>query len=129
MKLTEAKTSVDGKTLHCVFDDGRECAFPYPIPAAVRKGRLAEYADEAQAWLDRGNVPGPILSAAEAAAERDAAKYLVAAEREREQALVERAKALAVADADAAAAARLDARIAKLASGAARPGLSGSDRH
>jgi hypothetical protein len=116
MKLTEAKTSMDGKTLHCTFDDGRECAFPYPIPPKVRGGRLSKYTDAVQAWLDLGNNPESLMTEAEASAERKAVEYLAAAEQERELALLERAKALAVSDADAAAAARLYARIVKLES-------------
>lgn len=112
--LTEAKTSMDGKTLHCTFNDGRECAFPYPIPAKVRAGRLAKCADEVQAWLDLGNTPEPVMTEAEAAAEQKAAEYLAAAEKEREKDLAERAKALAEAKSDTAAVTVLDARISKL---------------
>jgi hypothetical protein len=114
MRLNDAKTSMDGKTLHATFDDGRECAFPYPIPAKVRSGRLAKYAEEVQAWLDQGNKPEPLMTEAEAAAERKAAEYLAAAEREREKAVVIRAKELATAKADSAAVAVLDARISKM---------------
>lgn len=114
MRLTEAKTSLDGKTLHCTFDDGRDCSFPSPIPAAVRKGRLAKYAEEAQAWLDLGNTPDPIMTEAKAAAERKAAEYMAAAEQEREQALAERAKELASAQSDSEAVTVLGARISKL---------------
>jgi hypothetical protein len=105
---------MDGKTLECTFDDGKVVAFPYPLPESVKLGRVAEYAQAAQTWLDAGNEPQPEHTEAEAAAEAKANEYVAQARREREVADMTRAKELASAESETNAVSVLDARIAEL---------------
>ncbi len=114
MRINEATTSMDGQTLECTFDDGKVVAFPLPLPERVKQGRVAKYAQEAQAWLDAGNVPAPVCTEAEASAAAKANAYIEQARREREAADLTRAKELAVAKSDTAAVSVLDARIGRL---------------
>lgn len=111
MRIIEAKTSMDGKTLFCDFDDGRSTSFPYPIPMWVKQGRLAEYAEETQRWLDQGGQPGPVMTEAESTAQSRAANYIAQAERERERNLRIRAKELADSANDTVASEELQREI------------------
>jgi hypothetical protein len=61
MIITDAKLSEDGKTIHCWYDDGRQCSFPYPLTDKVNNGRLGNYAAAAQSWLDDGNIPATLI--------------------------------------------------------------------
>ena len=113
MQLVSAKTSVDGKSVECEFDNDRVCVFPYPIPQKVLDGRLSEYANVVKTWIDKGNTPTPIKTSEEVVAEAKAAAYLLDAEKENEKAVFVRAKELAVAKSDTEAVSILDAKIAK----------------
>jgi len=79
----------------------------------VRQGRLSKYASEVQAWLDLGNTPDAVITAAEFEAEQQANAYLAAAKQEQEDALVQRAKELATAANATEASLVIDAKLAK----------------
>lgn len=114
MRLVSAVTNISGNNIFCLYDDGKQCSFPYPLPSLVKQGRLSDYAMELQAWLDLGNTPSPEHTQEELDAINIANEYIQQASKENIISELTRAKEIATAAENAAAVAVIDAKLAEL---------------